>query len=72
MRFLNSESYSARVTDVIIMETGDLGAYQRLIKGLRDTPFWDHYFEVLEVIPAVEDAYATHYGIAPLTSAGSF
>jgi hypothetical protein len=69
MRFFDSESYSARVTDVVVWETTDLGAYHRLIKSLRDTAFWDRYFEVLEIIPAVEDAYASYYGIAPLTSA---
>lgn len=50
-------------------QTADLTAYQCVIKELRDTAFWDHYFKVLEIIPALEDAYAAHYGIAPLTAA---
>jgi hypothetical protein len=67
MRFFDTESYSARVTDIVVWQTADLAAYQRVIKGLRDTSFWDRYFEVLEIIPALEDAYAAHYGISPLT-----
>lgn len=69
MRFFDTESYTARVTDIVLWQTADLAAYQSVIKGLRDTAFWDHYFEVLEIIPALEDAYAAHYGITPLTVA---
>lgn len=69
MRFFDTESYTARVTDIVLWQTADLAAYQSVVKGLRDTAFWDHYFEVLEIIPALEDAYATHYGIASLTAA---
>jgi hypothetical protein len=71
LRFFDTESYSARVTDVVVFETDDLASYRKLVKDLRDTDFWDRYYEVLEIVPAVEDAYAAHYGIAPLTSGQS-
>lgn len=67
MRFFDTESYTARISDIVVWETSDLVAYQSVIKGLRDTIFWDHYFEVLEIIPAVEDGYAAYYAMTPLT-----
>ena len=67
MRFFDTESYTARISDIVVWKTSDLIAYQSVIKGLRDTIFWDHYFEVLEIIPAVEDGYAAHYAMTPLT-----
>lgn len=69
MRFFDTESYSAKISDIVTWETSDLSAFQGVIRGLRSTSFWDRYFEVIEIIPSVEDGYATHYGIAPLTSA---
>jgi hypothetical protein len=28
---------------------------------LRETPFWDRYFSIVEILPAVENAYAANY-----------
>ena len=64
---LDWKELTARLSDIVVWETSDLVAYQGVIKGLRDTLFWDHYFEVLEIIPAVEDGYAAYYAITPLT-----
>ncbi|CDW92630.1 MULTISPECIES: darcynin family protein [Thiomonas] len=68
MRFFDSESYSAKVSDVALWETPDLVAYQQVIRKLRDTLFWNYYFEVLDIIPAVEEGYAAYYDMAPLTA----
>jgi hypothetical protein len=69
MRFFDAEFYSARVSDVIVWETADLPAYRRLIEALRETAFWGTYFEVGEIIPAVENAYAAHYDVTPVGAA---
>ncbi len=61
MRFYDAEAFSGRATDVAVFETCDLRAYYFLIDALRDTPFLGlPYFEVLEIIPAVEDGYAEY------------
>ncbi|MDQ0771765.1 hypothetical protein QF026_000231 [Streptomyces aurantiacus] len=32
-----------------------------VIEALRETPFWDHYFEIVEILVGVENGYAKHY-----------
>ena len=58
LRSYDVEFYSARVTDIWAWEAADHHAYQLLIEDLRDTPFWDRYFDVVEILPGVENAYA--------------
>jgi hypothetical protein len=61
MRFYDAEAFTGRATDVAVFETADLRAYYFLIDALRDTPFLGlPYFEVLDVIPAVEDGYVEY------------
>lgn len=58
LRFYDAEAFTGRATDVAVFETRNLRAYYFLIDALRDTPFLGlPYFEVLEIIPAVEDGY---------------
>lgn len=58
LRFYDAEALSGRCTDVAVFESDDLQAYAFLIDGLRDTAFFAQpYFEVLDIIPAVEDGY---------------
>lgn len=66
LRFYDAEFYDARVSDVFVWETRDQAAYRALIEGLRETLFWDHYFQIVDILPAIENAYATHYGMTPL------
>jgi len=61
LRFYDAEAFSGRATDVAVFETRDIRAYYFLIDALRDTPFLGlPYFEVLEILPAVEDGYAEY------------
>ncbi|MCU7726243.1 darcynin [Actinoplanes sp. KI2] len=57
-RFYDTEFYTARVTDVWVWEARDHEAFQLVIEALRETPFWDHYFEVVEILVGVENGYA--------------
>jgi len=66
MRFFDSEAFSSRVTDVIFWETTEIGEYQAIVEKLREIEFWGTYFDVIEIIPAIENAYATHYDVSPL------
>ncbi|PTS79221.1 darcynin [Sphingomonas sp. HMWF008] len=70
LRFFDIEFYSARVTDLWMWSARDHRAYQLLVEALRETPFWDRYFEIVEILPGVENAYADNYGRAPLGAAG--
>jgi hypothetical protein len=38
------------------------------VEELRESPFWDRYFEVVEILPGVEDAYAKNYDRAVITT----
>lgn len=67
-RFYDTEFYSARVTDVWVWEADDHHAYQLLIDALRETPFWDRYFEVVDILVGTENGYARAYGIDPVAS----
>jgi Darcynin, domain of unknown function len=55
LRLYDVEFYSARVTDLWMWEALDHRAYERLVEDLRDTPFWDRYFAIVEILPAVEN-----------------
>ncbi|MCG8589231.1 MAG: darcynin [Proteobacteria bacterium] len=65
MRFWDTEHLNARISDVILFETQRLDQYRSLIEGLRESRFWGHYFEVLEILPGIENAYAEHYDVEP-------
>ncbi|WP_064618571.1 darcynin family protein [Pseudomonas sp. GR 6-02] len=69
MRFFDIEFYSARVTDLWLWETDSHHAYELLVEDLRETPFWDRYFAIVEILPGVENAYAKNYDQAPFLSA---
>jgi hypothetical protein len=66
LRFYDSEFYNSRVSDVAVWETTNLKAYNALIEDLRETAFWGKYFEIVEIIPSVENAYADHYEKDPI------
>jgi hypothetical protein len=65
MRFFDSEAFTAQYSDVVMWETSDLLDYQGLVDDLRETKFWGHYFEVREIVSAIENAYARHYDVDP-------
>lgn len=61
LRFFDVEFYSTRVTDIWMWDAKDHHAYQLLVEDLRETPFWDRYFEIVEILTGVENAYAKNY-----------
>ena len=68
LRFFDVEFYSARVTDVWMWDARDHHAYEMLVEELRETPFWDRWFQVVEILPGVEDAYAKNYQRETITA----
>lgn len=67
LRFYDVEFYSARVTDIWQWDAIDHQAYELVVEELRETPFWDRYFAIVEILTGVENAYAKNYGRAAIT-----
>lgn len=58
VRHFDAEAFSAFCSDVMTVETDDPGAHYFFMERLRDTPLLNEpYFEVVQVIPAIEDGY---------------
>lgn len=68
LRFFDVEFYSARVTDIWMWDAADHQSYELLVEELRETPFWDRYFQVVEILTGVEDAYAKNYNRPKITA----
>ncbi len=66
MKFYDTEFYNTRVTDVLMFEARDNHSWELFVEHLRETKFWDHYFEIVEILPGVENAYAANYGQVPV------
>lgn len=66
LRYFDAETFSSRYTDMLFWETAGVLAYQAVVEALRETPFWDTYFEIVEIVPMIEDAYSLHHGGDPL------
>lgn len=61
MRHFDAEAFTAQCSDVMMIESGDPQAYYFFIEGLRDSPLiCTPYFEVLQIVPAVEDGYRAY------------
>ena len=67
-RFYDTEFYSTRVTDVWVWEARDHRSYQLLIDALRETPFWDRYFEIVDLLVGTENGYARTYALDPVAT----
>lgn len=68
LRFFDVEFYSTRVTDIWMWDAKDHHSYQLLIEDLRETAFWDRYFDIVEILTGVENAYAKNYNRQPITA----
>jgi hypothetical protein len=67
-RFYDTEFYSARVTDIWVWEADDHDSYRLLIDALRETPFWDRYFDVVDLLVGTENGYARTYDLEPVAT----
>jgi hypothetical protein len=67
LRFFDAEAFNARVSDVMMWQTTNLNQYMSLIESLRESAFWGHYFEVVEILPSVENGFARHYGVEAIS-----
>lgn len=61
-RIFDTEFFSTRVTDVWVWEAKSRHAYEMVVEELRETPLWDRFFSIVEILAGVENAYARNYG----------
>ncbi|MDI7690609.1 darcynin family protein [Cronobacter malonaticus] len=54
LRCFDTEFYSARISDIWIWEAESHAAWQGFTEALRDTPFWNDFFEIKEILQGVE------------------
>jgi len=57
MRWFEPEAFSTRASDIMLCETVNLSAWAWFCDELRDSPFWDHYFQVIDILPTFEANY---------------
>lgn len=57
-RYFDAEAFSARCSDVLMLQIEDVRSYGFAIERLRDSPlFAEPYFELVDIVPALEDGY---------------
>ncbi|WP_176058219.1 darcynin family protein [Paraburkholderia sp. BCC1876] len=61
LRYYDIEFYSARVTDIWVWDASSHHAYEMVVEALRMTPLWDRFYDVVEILPGVENAVAQAY-----------
>ncbi len=49
----------------MVFEARDNHSWEMFVERLRETKFWYHYFEIVEILPGVEYAYAGNLGQVP-------
>ena len=68
LRLYDTEFYSSVVTDVWMWDATSHQAYEQVVEALRETPFWDRLFDIVEILPGVENAYGKREQRAPLAA----
>ena len=68
LKWYDVEFYTAVVTDVWMIEAKDHHSYQLFCEKLRETPFWDRFFLVKDILPGELNAWAKNYEVAALRS----
>jgi hypothetical protein len=61
-RWYDTEFYTAKVTDIMVMDCKDPFVYQHFLDKLRETEFWDKWFIVEEIIIGELNAASKTYG----------
>jgi hypothetical protein len=58
MRYFDAEAFGSACSDVMMVETEDPGHHYHFMEHLRDSPLISEpYFEVVQIVPAIEDGY---------------
>ena len=61
MRYFDAEAFTGRLTDIMMFETPSPENYYFFIERFRDSPLIaEGYFEVVDIIPALEEGFQTY------------
>lgn len=61
VRFYDAEAFTGRCSDIAVFEAEDIREYYFLMEGLRDSKLYTvPYFEVVDIIPAIEEGFAEY------------
>ena len=66
LNWYDVEFYTAKISDIWMIESTDHHSYQLFCEKLRETAFWDRYFIVHDIFPGELNAWAKNYEVAPL------
>jgi len=67
LRRFDSAAFGGRCSDVLVWETSDVAQYYEAIAALREAELLTRpWFEIVDVIPAIEDAWREHDPSLPL------
>ncbi|WP_211235483.1 darcynin family protein [Segniliparus rugosus] len=58
LRWFDVEFSTTKASDILVWETTSQHEYELLVEELRETPLWDRYFTIVEILPGVENADA--------------
>ena len=69
LRYFDAEAFTADASDVMMIETEDPRHHYFFMERLRDSPmFTVPYFELRQIVPAIEEGYALYEEAAGLAS----
>jgi hypothetical protein len=68
LKWYDVEFYTARISDIWMIEANDHHSYQLFCEKLRETPFWDRFFLVHDIFPGELNAWAKNYEVEALNS----
>ena len=67
LRRFDSAAFAGRCSDVLVWETSDVAQYYEAVEALREAGLLTRpWFEIVDVIPAIEDAWREHDPSLPL------
>ena len=68
LKWYDVEFYTAKISDIWMIESKDHHSYQLFCERLRETPFWDRFFLVHDIFPGELNAWAKNYEVEALQS----
>jgi hypothetical protein len=68
LKWYDVEFYTAKISDIWMIESKDHHSYQLFCEKLRETPFWDRFFLVHDIFPGELNAWAKNYEVEALQS----
>lgn len=66
-RYFDAEAFSGTCTDIMMVPVRDMTSHAFALEALRDSPLFSvPYFEIVDIIPTLEDGYRAYETSAQL------